>query len=236
VSVPLRLVPSSDDPRDAPAYTYPEASRALNIPASTLGAWTRGQTYPYKGGRHYFEPLIHRSDRFDTRLSYHNIIEAHALRALRTVHEISLAAVREALDVAERQFGIKRLLIHRDFRFAPKELFLRQYADLVTLSKGQQIVMGKVLEMYLRRVEYDASGHPNLFYPLTRGTMAADSPKIIALSPLISFGRPVILRCGISTPAIYSRIDAGESLEHVRDDYGLTDEEIEEALLYEAAA
>jgi uncharacterized protein (DUF433 family) len=32
------------------------------------------------------------------------------------------------------------------------------------------------------------------------------------------------------------RLEAGEPLEEVRDDYGLRDEELEEAVLYEAAA
>jgi uncharacterized protein (DUF433 family) len=226
----------AEDVRDLPAYTYPEASRALSIPASTLGAWTRGQTYRNASGEaRQFSRVIQRPEH-DTRLSYFNLIEAHVLRALRTVHDFSLSAVREALDVAEQEFGIERLLIHEDFRYEARNLFLRRYGQLVTLTKGQQIAMEHVLEIYLHRVEYGSDRLPFKLYPLTRGEKADDSPRIIVLDPHVSFGRPVVERLGISSRAIVSRINAGEEPAHVQEDYGLSVDEFEEAILFESTA
>lgn len=228
--------PLASDLRNLPAYTYVEAARALNIPASTIGAWVRGQQYRTKDGMGYFEPLIVRPDPRQSGLSFTNLIEAHVLRSLRTSHEIKMRQVREALEVAEQRHGIERLLIHKDLRFRHAgQLFLEEYARLVPLTRSQQLVMREMFDLYLERVEYDESDLPKELYPLTRGPKM-DSPKIIALNPYISFGRSIIRRVGISTAAIRARIDAGETKKHVAQDYHLRPEEVDEALRYEVAA
>ncbi len=58
----------------------------------------------------------------------------------------------------------------------------------------------------------------------------------IAIDPGISFGRPVVVRLGISTAVLAERLDAGESIEELASDYGLSTTQVEEAVLYERAA
>lgn len=223
------------DPRERPLYTFPEAARATDIPLSTLRAWVMGQVYPRKADLGYFQPLIMRPDPSDTRLSFTNLIEAHVLRALRTVHEVKMSCIREALDVAEKEFRIQRLLISAQLKASAGQLFLDRYTDLLELSRSQQIAMRVVLEQYLERIEFDASKLPAEFYPFERSPRNKGQ-RIILLSPFVSFGRAVIKRCGVSTRAIAQRLDVGESEEQVIGDYGITEAELEEAILYEAAA
>lgn len=233
----IARAPRARDPdlRDMPAYSYVEAGKALRIPSTTIAAWVRGQEYKLKEGVGYFKPLIRRPDLKDSRLSFTNLIEAHVLRSLRTSHSVQMSNVRGALYVAEQEYGIDRLLIHRGLHSAAGELFLREYEKLVHLTRSEQLIFRQMFEMYLRHVDYDESGLPTEFYPLTYGPTTA-SPKIIALTPYISFGRPVVRSRGISTSAIRSRIDAGETREHVAEDYGLSGEDVDEALRYEIAA
>ncbi len=222
------------DIRDMAAYSYAEVGRALHIPPNTLRAWTRGQIYTVRGDERRFEAVLIRPPHEG--LSYNNVIEAYVLRALRTAHDISLEQVRNALATAQEEYGIERLLIHEDFRFAPGELFLEHYMGLVSLSHGQQMVMRKIVHGYLERVEYDDDKLANLFYPLTRGPKAVESPRYIALNPRVSFGRPIIKRRGIRTAVIANRINAGEEPEHVARDFGLDMAEVDEAVLFELAA
>ena len=63
-----------------------------------------------------------------------------------------------------------------------------------------------------------------------------DSSRPIAIDPHVAFGRPVVQRAGISTVAIADRIDAGETVADLAADYGLSAEEIEQAVRYERAA
>lgn len=63
----------------------------------------------------------------------------------------------------------------------------------------------------------------------------ADAKPIVP-DPRISFGRPVVGKAFVSTRAIRDRIDAGEEVEDVARDYELTDQAVEEAVVFERAA
>jgi uncharacterized protein (DUF433 family) len=83
-------------------------------------------------------------------------------------------------------------------------------------------------------VEFDETGMPRRLYPAYSGHDPVR--PVIAIDPRIAFGRPIIVRAGISTAAIAGRIDAREPAAEVAADYDLTVEEIEQAVLYERAA
>lgn len=223
------------DPREEPRYSFPDAARAIEVPASTLRSWVVGQTYDRKHDRAYFAPVLSRPSDDDSRLSFTNLIEAHVLRALRTVHEVKLSGIREAVDIAEEQFGIQRLLISPDLRTSAGALFLDRYTHILELNEGQQLAMKSVLEQYLSRVRFDDARLPVEFRPFERSPRNRGKDTL-AISPFISFGRPVLRRSGVSTQAVVQRVEAGEALKSIMKDYGLREAEVEEAILYEAAA
>jgi len=223
------------DPRTQPLYSFPEGARATGIPVSTLRSWVVGQEYPRRTDVAYFEPVITRPTEEDTRLSFLNLIEAHVLRALRTVHEVSLNSVRKAIEIAEQEYGIEHLLVSPDLRTGAGRLFLDRYGRLLELSESKQYAMRNLLLQYLERVDYSADSLPRSFMPFERSPRNMGK-MLIALSPYVSFGRAVLRSSGISVQAIVQRIDAGESTESIADDYGITEQEIEEAILYESAA
>jgi uncharacterized protein (DUF433 family) len=95
--------------------------------------------------------------------------------------------------------------------------------------------MRRLLEEYLKRVDWDDSRLPVRLYPFLSPEVPT-SGRPIAIDPRIAFGRPVVLRAGVSTAAIAARIDAGEKVEALAADYDLKVSEIEEAVFYERAA
>lgn len=223
------------DPRDLPRYSYPEAARATGVPESTVAAWVRGQLYARKHDDGYFEPVIQRPDPDDRRLSFFNLIEVFVLRHLRrNVEPVKLGTVREALDVAQKRFGITRLLIHEDLRFRAGQLFLDRLGELEQLSRTQQLVMRGILLDSLQRIDFKER-LPTDFWPTERLTPNTGK-KLILVSPFVSFGRPVVRRVGVSTGAIADRLNAGEEPDDVLKDYELEQSELDEALAYEAAA
>lgn len=95
--------------------------------------------------------------------------------------------------------------------------------------------MKHVLQEHLRRVEWDDWKFPVRLYPfLASEVITGDRP--IAIDPKIAFGRPVVLKRGITTEVIAARIDVGESVEELAVDYDLEPAEIEQAVVYERAA
>lgn len=223
------------DPREVAAYPLAEAARYLRLPPTTLRAWVLGWTYAKRSGSAHSPPLIELPDRKRTELSFSNLVEAHVLRALRTVHAVSIKDVRRAIAYAQREYRIKRLLLSAELLAAAGELFLDKYGELVSLSESGQLAMRKVLERYLKRVERDEDRLPIRLYPASRDD-APETDRVIAIDARIAFGRPVVVRQGIETASIAQRIDAKETVAEVAEDYGLTVAEVEEAVIYEHAA
>jgi uncharacterized protein (DUF433 family) len=221
--------------RNQPAYALAEAARYVRLPAATLRSWVVGRPYPKGEGVGRFQPLIHPPRKRPPALSFWNLIEAHVLRSLRTDHGVSIGHVRRALAYAERELGIQRLLLRKELRTDAGRVFLDRYGELIELSASGQLAMRHLLEAHLMRIEWDEWRFPVRLYPFVTGEPAsADRP--IAIDPKIAFGRPVVVRAGVSTAAIAERIDARETVDELAADYGLTAAEIEQAVLFERAA
>jgi len=211
------------------------AARYLKLPASTLRSWVTGQPYRKTEGIRRFQPIIRLPSRKPLFLSFWNLIEAHVLRSLRTDHGVSIRALRKALAFAERALQIERLLLRRELRTDAGRVFLNRYGELIDLSVSGQLAMRQLLEEHLKRVEWDEWRLPVRLYPFL-SVEATSVAKPIAIDPKIAFGRPVVIRAGVSTAAIVERIDAKETVVEVAADYGLSITEIEQAVLFERAA
>lgn len=223
------------DIRNQPAYGPAEAARYLRLPAATLRTWLVGRDYPKGGANARFQPLIRPANPQPLQLSFWNLVEAHVLRALRTEHGVALAALRKVIDYAERKLELQRLLLSPDLRTHAGRVFLDRYAELIDLSASGQLAMRKMFEAHLQRVEWDQWKFPVRLYPYVgAGQGSGDRP--IAIDPQIAFGRPIVVRAGVSTAAIADRIDAGESVDAVAEDYDLSPHEVEQAVLYSRAA
>jgi uncharacterized protein (DUF433 family) len=95
--------------------------------------------------------------------------------------------------------------------------------------------MRHVFNEHLARVEWDEWKFPVRLYPF----LSSDVPgatRLIRIDAQVAFGRPVLADRSISTATIVGRIDAGESLDDLADDYEVPVAQIEEAVLYERAA
>lgn len=225
-----------NDPREVPAYRMAEAARYLHMPAATLRSWFVGRTYPRQDGAvGSFERLISPADASAVRLSFMNLVEAHVLRSLRTHHGVPIKSVRQALAYAETELGIPHLLLSDQLHTDAADLFLDHYGQLINLSRSGQLVMRRLIEEYLKRVERDDRHLPIRLYPFLRQAETG-SDRTVVIDPGVSFGRPVVAGSGITTSVLVHRVDAGETIEELADDYGLTEGQIEAALIFEKAA
>jgi uncharacterized protein (DUF433 family) len=221
--------------RDTAAYTLAEAARYLRLPSATLRSWVLGRDYPTTEGGGKFPPLIRPASKQPPLLSFSNMIEAHVLRSLRAVHEVPVKALRDALAYAEKELSIDRLLLRPELRAEAGKVFLDRYGQLIELTASGQLAMRQFFDEHLKRIDWDASKFPVRLYPFLSAATPSDARPIV-INPQIAFGRPVVERKGVSTSAIVERIDAGESVEDVANDYDLGQSEIEQAILYERAA
>ncbi len=229
----------ADDPRLLPVYPVAEAARYLRMPEETLRSWVVGRSYPVSGQSKRSRPLVHLDDPQRKYLSFINLVEAHVLAAIRRHHGVRLPKVRAALDYVRKQFQVERPLIDEAFQTDGLDLFVERYGEMINASREGQQAMKEILSVYLRRIERDTRGLPIKLYPFTRDTESAAAPKrdprVVVMSPTVSFGRPVVAGTGIPVSAIYERYKAGDSVADLARDFRLETGAVEEAIRCEAA-
>ncbi len=220
------------DPRNLPAYSLNEASRYTGVPLNTLRTWVSGRSYPTEGGKKFWKPIIERPILSEPMLSFTNLIEAHVLNAIRRKHQVAMGRVRKALNYLSKEFNSKNPLAEHDFETDGLDLFVEKYGELINVSKGGQIAMKEILQVYLKRIERDENGLARQLFPFTRISSDGrrDDPKVVSINPRIAFGKPVISGTGIPTTIIAERYKTGESILEIADDYSREVAEIEEAI------
>lgn len=230
-----RMLYNGRDPRELPAYSIADTARFLDVPPATIRSWVAGRKYPVQDGLGSFERIITPDDPTGKRLSFYNLVEAHVLRALRTTHGLQLRHIRPAIAYAEQSLGIHRLLLSQELYTLGGDLFIEHLGHLISLSRSGQIYVKELLRAYLRRVERDTHAIPIRLYPFLNLGAAPDTRHVV-IDPLVSFGRPTVSGSGILTAVLVQRIDAGESMQALAEDYGLDEEQINAAVLFERAA
>jgi len=220
---------------DRPAYPASEAARILNLPVATTKSWCFGQAYRTPSGiAKRFQPVIRPADGRARLLSFTNLCELHVLSAIRRHHNISLPKVRKAVEYLESKLESRRPLVDQQFRTNGIDLFVEQASQLLNVSKeGQRALRGE-FETALARIEINRQGAPVRLFPFSR-TSGPDSnqPKALVIDPLLAFGRPVLSRVAVPTEIIVDRFSAGDSVAEMAEDYGVGQQEIEEALRFE---
>jgi len=223
------------DIRNQPAYSVAEAARYLKVAPATLRSWVVGRPYPKGAGTAHSSPLIRPPKSPPPTLSFWNLIEAHVLRSLRTDHSVKMDALRRAIRYAQQALKVERLLLSPELRTDAGKLLLERYGELIELSASGQVAMRRMFTEHLARVEWDDWKFPVRLFPVTSSDLIS-SARSIAIDANVAFGRPVLAQKGITTGAIVERMDAGESVNDLADDYDLSTEDIMEAVLYERAA
>jgi uncharacterized protein (DUF433 family) len=209
---------------EAPAYSCAEAASYARVPYQTLRYWAVG--------RPGVPPLINLPESEPVSLSFLNLLECHVLHALRTKYEMQIKAVRRALETLNHLYPSKHPLLESTLRTDRINLFWDNAGELIDLSHGGQAAMREVLLKYIQRIAINESGIPKL-YPFVHKE-SSEEPRIVSIVPTIAFGRSVIDGTGISTAVIASRFYARESVEDLAEEYGRTQREIQEAVIWES--
>jgi uncharacterized protein (DUF433 family) len=214
------------DPRTLPRYSIAEAAQYVRVPFSTLCTWVKGRTGT--AGATKTEPVILLPSGSHL-LSFQNLVEAHVLGAIRRHHGVPLQRVRRALRFVQKSLSQPHPLITARFETDGIDLFVNELGKLLNASRDGQVAIKEALQASLRRVEHDADGLAARLFPFVR-TGDSDEPRSIVVDPRISFGRPVLARTGIPASTVVSRLKAGESLDSIAFDYGITPEQVTDAI------
>ena len=221
------------DIRDTAIYSIADAARFTGLPVATLRAWTVGRPYQAGGAKRWSNCVLTAPPSAGhERLSFNNITEAHILCALRRHHRIKMSTVRDAVLYIKREYQTEHPLLHPRLMTDGAHLFIDEIERLVCASQEGQLALRDIIRTYLARFDLDAQDLPRQFYPFTRDPSEA-CPRIIAMSPAIMCGSPVIAGTRITTSCVYDRFMSGESAAQIAKDYGRPLNAVEEAIRLE---
>jgi uncharacterized protein (DUF433 family) len=209
---------------EEPAYGISEAAIYLKVPYTTLRYWF---------GLGKFPAIIQPAASNPVRLSFMNLLESHALAGMKKLYDLKLQKVRRALRKVTEDMPQPHPLVSQVFLTDHRDLFIRRLDKLVNVSSKSPQLNLDFYSMYLERVETDPKGLFR-FFPFVVEPRPSE-PKTIEINPMIGFGKPVIAGTGTSTAIIASRFTARESIAALAEEYGLTPQEIEEAIRWERA-
>ena len=218
------------DPRLIPAYDAAMVMRYLHIPKTTLQHWTHA--YRSSTGR-VVTPIVRPDDVDGALLSFANLIELHVLCALRREHQVSLLAIRSAVEYLQRELSSPRPLLEQGLETDGAHVFVEHFGQLLNATRHGQAAMPDVIRAYLKRIERDPTGMPIRLFPFTHAHAALTAPRLIAIDPAVAFGRPVIAGSRVSTREVFERFKLGESSAELANDFSRPLEAIEEAIRLE---
>lgn len=205
-------------------YTVQEAAFYARVPPQTMARWLFGT----RKSKHVFQPEIASDDKL---VSFLDLVQSLAIRAIRIQHRVPLQKIRQAMEVAEKDWGLKYPFAraHTTFLFGD-ELVVRPGLD----AHGEDIyieasgkhrrgrLLSRVVELYLRDLTFDASGLAKVYRPYVWNSVP------VTMNPRRYFGEP-LLPSGHTAETLWeaARIEGG--LEAAARAYGVTVEEVEAA-------
>lgn len=175
-------------------YTPREAARLVGTTPQQVLRWTRGSgpNEPLWNAHYQF------LDDDVTDISFLDLIEVRVVTALRRAN-ISLQAIRFAIDFAKDKYGINRPLASQSFKTDGTEILMEAMEggnDLVSLAKRRpgQKVFREIISQSLNDLEYEDE---------TAARWRPRGYSVVVIDPKRSFGEPILDDFGLSTGTIH---------------------------------
>ncbi|HEY4019154.1 MAG TPA: DUF433 domain-containing protein [Pseudonocardiaceae bacterium] len=201
-----------------PILTPADTARHLAMPASTLYYWLSETT---DGA----EPLVHRvvpEKRGAPSVPFVAIVEAYVLRSLRELH-FTKERIRHVASRVRRDFDTPYGLAARRIATDGLDIFVDYAPGEMVRSGDGQLAFREILEEYLKYISWEKGDE----FP-TRLTLRR-YPDIapVIIDPRFGWGAPVLAVSKAPVDAIVGLWRAGETMESVAEEYGMTRDAVE---------
>ena len=223
---------------NAPLYTVAETSRFLDVPPTTLNAWTHGYRRQTPGRAAVIGDAVvtalPRQHRRDPVIPFIGMAEGLVLAAMRR-SGVPLQRIRPALTRLAEQFGLEHALASRrlytdgaevlyDYARTTPDTDAAQAARELVVVRNDQGVFNEVVSDYLRRLEFDPDGYPRLI------RLPGYEVAKVVVDATRSFGQPIFVHGGARLEDALALFQAGEPLDVVAEEYGVPGEELEDVV------
>ena len=208
-------------------YNVPDASRLLCLKRDAIIRWAFGYN---RGGRSYGGittpevPDLHGRHA----LTFRELVQLMSVREFLRAG-VKWPKIRLAYDQGCQRFGTLYPFARANWFADPGGIYYGEGDNLIEMSSGAlQGAIKEALALYLRRMDFDADGLAERWYPLGR-------ERPVVLDPAISFGAPVITGTGVRTDTLLGLNEAGADVESLSWWYSIQPDHVDAALEFEEA-
>ncbi len=207
----------------AGAYTAQEIALFARMHPATVRRWFFGTN---EG-----QPIVEGHDR-GRFLTFLDFMQTVAVRNLRVECNVSLDAIRRALDYAKKEFGMEHPFAQRRVIFLEGKQILIQPTHLPVpmhaagKERGQHVLKA-VLEPFLKDVGFDqTTGLANEFmvFPYR--------DRRVLMNPEVHFGQPFVDRAGITAQRLADAVVEEGGIEQAAQAFGVDVDDVAAAYHY----
>jgi uncharacterized protein (DUF433 family) len=159
-----------------------------------------------------------------------DFVQIMAIREIRQAHAVSLKKIRQLLEIAEAEQGIKHPFALKGITFLwGSELGLKLPDGTLVEASGKHrrnTLLKEVVILYKEDLGYDSTGLANLYHAFHWNGCIVD------MNPHIRFGEPIVTSCGYSAQTLYEAALAEGSIEAAAKAYGVKKREVDAACRY----
>jgi len=203
-------------------YTLQEAALYGGISSQKLSRWLYGTSVS--------RPVINSQFRQERLVSFLDLIQSKSVSEARRL-KVSFHRIREAIDVARKQYHIEFPLAHRYalVEFG-NELHIHNHVSeritTVTGKQKHQTLMAQIVTEFMRELEFNAQGVAEKYTPFENNGIK------ITLNPKVQFGQPIVGDTGYRADILNKAYLVEGSYKSVADEFGVEMEEVKTAILY----
>ena len=106
-----------------------------------------------------------------------------------------------------------------------KDLWYERYDEIVRHDGKSQMSLKKIVEPYLRKIEFDKNRIARRYFPLGKA-------KNVVIDPEHQFGQATIVGTNIKVKTIYALYEGDESIENICELYNLKEKQVTDAITY----
>lgn len=206
-------------------YTPAEAAFYARVPTVTIQRWLYGN----RMGERVFRPES--ADPSSKCVTFLDFVQSLAVRNLRLRHKIPLLKIREAIARAESEYGLTYPFARRHTTYLfGSEIFVvppdHEAPVQVSGRAAKQMLMRKVVEVYLRDLSFDGQGLAEAYeaFEWNGGS--------VRMNPQHRFGEPLIDSCGYTARSLWEGVQTEGSIESAAEAFGVDAKDVELAFRY----
>jgi uncharacterized protein (DUF433 family) len=220
-------MPAPVDLLARPVYGMAQVDRVLGLRHGTAERWIDG----YERSGRWYDPVVRTQHTGNDIVTWGEFSEARLLAEYRSAG-VPMLRMRPVVERLREEFGYQYPLAHATW-LTPhgRELVERVQTDvglderlLLVVYRSGQLVLSIPAQEFERSVDF-ANGVVARFRP---------DPKLpeVVVDPLRQFGDPVVR--SVPTAVIAEQHRAGDSIPFIADGYMLSEEQVRQAIAYEA--